>query len=217
VSRLTGAISGIITIITIVVLSVYLVAQEEGVKHFVKAVTPLKYRPYIVSLVDRLQEKMGEWLRGQLILMLFVGGLTYLGLWLMGVNYALILAIVAGLLEVIPIIGIPIAIIPALLISFTQNPVLALFVLILYIVIQQVENHILVPKVMQKAVGLNPVFVIIALLVGYKLGGILGVLISVPAATAISVFIKDFYEYKVNRDKENLEALRKEKIRTGGH
>ncbi len=207
VTRVTGAFNGVITFITIVVLSAYLVAQERGIKRFVEALTPRKYRPYFMHLVSRVQTKMGEWLRGQLLLMLFVGVLTYVGLWLMGVDYALILALLAGLLEIIPIIGIPIAIIPALIISFIQSPILALFVLILYIVIQQVENHILVPKVMQKAVGLNPVFVIIALLVGYKLGGILGVILSVPAATALSVFIKDFYEYRVNKEHESLQKI----------
>lgn len=207
VSGVTGAFNGILTLITIVVLSAYLVAQERGIKQFVESLTPRKYRPYFMYLVERVQNKMGEWLRGQMILMLFVGVLTYVGLWLMGVDYALILAILAGLLEIIPIIGIPIAIIPALIISFVQSPILALFVLILYIVIQQVENHILVPKVMQKAVGLNPVFVILALLVGYKLGGILGVVLSVPAATALSVFVKDFYDYRVNKEHDALQKF----------
>lgn len=207
VTRVTGAFSGLLTFITIIVLSAYLVAQERGIKLFVETLTPRKYRPYIMYLAERIQTKMGEWLRGQLILMLFVGGLTYVGLWLMGVDYALILAIIAGLLEIIPIIGIPIAIIPALIISFTQSPILGLFVLILYIVIQQVENHILVPKVMQKAVGLNPVYVIIALLVGYKLGGVLGVILSVPAATALSVFIRDFYNYRTAKDQDALQKM----------
>lgn len=204
VMRVSGAFSGLLTLITIVVLSAYLVAQERGIKRFVETLTPRKYRPYLMYLVEKVQTKMGEWLRGQLLLMLFVGVLTYVGLWLMGVDYALILAILAGLLEIIPIIGIPIAIIPALIISFIQSPILALFVLILYIVIQQVENHILVPKVMQKAVGLNPVYVIIALLVGYKLGGVLGVILSVPAATALSVFIRDFYNYRAVKDQDTM-------------
>ncbi len=208
VSGITGAFSGIITLITIIVLSAYLISQEKGVKRFVKAISPMKYRPYIMYLTDKIQSKMGQWLRGQLLLMFIVGGLTYLGLWLMGVEYALILAILAGLLEIIPIIGIPIAIIPALIVSFTQNPILALFVLILYVVIQQVENHILVPKIMQKAVGLNPVFVILALLVGYERGGVLGVLLSVPAATAVGVFIKDFYAYKIDKDKSKIPKIK---------
>ncbi|EKD49587.1 MAG: protein of unknown function UPF0118 [uncultured bacterium] len=208
VTKVTGAFSGLITIITIIVLSAYLVVQENGIKRFVKAVTPLKYRPYIVDLVNRIQFKMGQWLRGQLVLMLIVGGLTYIGLTLMGVDYALLLAILAGLLEIIPIIGIPIAIVPAIIISLTQSPILTIFVVILYIVIQQVENHILVPKVMQKAVGLNPVFVILALLIGYELAGILGVILSVPAATALAVFIKDFYDYKKEKDQETLEKIR---------
>lgn len=214
-SQISGALGGIITIITIVVLSAYLVSQEKGVKRFVKAVSPAKYRPYIMYLTDRVQSKMGAWLRGQLLLMIIVGGLTYLGLWLMGVDYALLLAIIAGLLEIIPIIGIPIAIIPALIIAFTQSPILALFVLILYIVIQQVENHVLVPRIMHKAVGLNPVFVILALLVGYELGGILGVVLSVPAATAVAVFVRDFYDYKFDKKKKVIEKAAKDAAKNG--
>ncbi|MFC1721403.1 AI-2E family transporter [Patescibacteria group bacterium] len=215
-SRISGALGGIITVITIIVLSAYLVAQEKGVKKFVKAISPLKYRPYIMYLTDRVQSKMGQWLRGQLLLMIIVFGLTYFGLWLMGVDYALLLAILAGLLEIIPIIGIPIAIIPALIISFTQSPILALFVLILYVVIQQVENHILVPKIMHKAVGLNPVFVILALLIGYELGGILGVILSVPAATAVAVFVRDFYNFKVDKNKKTINEMVKKTTETSG-
>jgi len=209
--QVSGALGGIITIITIVVLSAYLVAQEKGVKKFMEAVSPSKYRPYIMYLTERVQSKMGAWLRGQLLLMIIVGGLTYLGLWLMGVDYALLLAILAGLLEIIPIIGIPIAIIPALIIAFTQSPLLALFVIILYVVIQQVENHILVPRIMHKAVGLNPVFVILALLVGYALAGVLGVILSVPAATAVAVFVRDFYDYKVDKKKDSFKKEIKSK------
>jgi predicted PurR-regulated permease PerM len=203
-SQISQAFGGILTIITIVVLSAYLVTQEKGVKNFVKAISPLKYRPYIMYLTDRVQRKMGSWLRGQLLLMVIVGGLTYLGLWLMGVDYALLLAALAGFLQIIPIIGIPIAIIPALIIAFTQSPILALFVLILYIVLQQIENHVLTPRIMQKAVGLNPVFVILALLIGYKLAGLLGVILSVPAATAVAVFVKDFYDYKIDHKREDI-------------
>lgn len=209
-AQISQTLGGILTIITIVVLSAYLVTQEKGVKNFVKAISPLKYRPYIMYLTDRVQSKMGLWLRGQLLLMLIVGGLTYLGLWLMGVDYALLLAALAGFLEIIPIIGIPIAIIPALIIAFTQSPILALFVLILYIVIQQVENHILVPKVMHKAVGLNPVFVILALLIGYKIAGLLGVILSVPAATAVAVFVKDFYDYKIDHKRDDINDVKTE-------
>lgn len=208
-SGVVGAVSGIVTLITVVVLSAYLVAQEQGVKRFVKAISPKKYRPYIVYLVDRIQSKMGQWLRGQLLLMLIVGVLTYIGLVLMGVDYALLLALLAGLLEIIPIIGIPIAVVPAIFISFGQSPILTVFVIILYIVIQQVENHLLVPKIMHKAVGLNPVFVILSLLIGYELAGIAGVLIAVPAATALAVFLKDFYDYKIDKDKDAIKAMRR--------
>lgn len=196
VSTISGALSGIITFITVIVLSVYLVIQEDGIKRFFKSILPFKYRPYVINLVDKVQVKIGQWLRGQLILMLIIGVLTWIGLAIMGVHYSLLLAVLAGLLEIVPIIGIPIALIPAVAIAFFQSPILAVFVVLLYILIQQFENHLLVPKIMQQAVGLNPVFVILALLIGYELAGVLGVLLSVPAATAVSVFVRDFYDYR---------------------
>ncbi len=190
---ISGAFGGIFYAITVFVLAFYFIAQEKGVKKFVMTFTPGKYQPYISGLVNRLQEKMGAWLRGQLLLMLIVGVLTYIGLKIIGVEYALVLAIIAGLLEIIPIIGVIISIIPALFLSFVQSPILALFVLILYVIVQQLENHLLVPKVMQKAVGVNPILVIIALLIGGKLAGVLGMIVAVPVVAALVVISKDIF------------------------
>lgn len=201
-SAIATTIGGFVTFITIVVLSFYLIAQERGVKKFVMVLTPAKYQPYISELVTRLQEKMGSWLRGQLLLMLIIGVLDYIGLSVMGVRYALVLAILGGLFEIIPYIGIIIAIVPAVIVAFVQSPILALFVIILYTVIQQLENHLLVPKVMQKSVGLNPILVILALLIGGKLGGVLGMIVAVPAATAITVIASDF---RRRGDEKNVE------------
>jgi predicted PurR-regulated permease PerM len=109
------------------------------------------------------------------------------------VKYALILAIIAGLLEAIPYFGPTLSSIPAIFIAGTQSPLLALFILFVYIVIQAVENNILVPKIMQRAVGLDPIISIISLMIGFKLGGILGALLAIPVATSLSVIIKDLF------------------------
>ena len=139
---------------------------------------------------------MGMWLRGQLFLSFIVGLLVYIGLLILGVKYALVLALIAAILEIIPFIGPTIAAIPAILVGLTDSWIKALVVVILYFVVQQLENHIIVPKVMQKAVGLNPIVVIIVIMVGAKLGGIVGALIAVPVAAAIGVFVGDIMRDK---------------------
>lgn len=196
-----GAISkffgGFISLLTIFVLTFYITVEKDSVKKIVKSLFPKRHHAYICDVVVRAQVKMGAWVRGQLLLSLIIGLFVFIGLWILGVKYALVLAMLAGVMELVPIIGVIIAIIPALFLSVTQAPILAIGVLILYIVIQQLENHLIVPKVMQKAVGLNPVVIIISLLIGAKLAGILGVLMAVPTVTMLSVFIKDFTSHKV--------------------
>jgi len=173
-----------------------MVVEENAIKKLVWSVAPEKHQVYIMHLVNRMQQKIGLWLRGQLILSLSIFVLTYVGLLILGVKYALVLALIAGLLEFIPYLGPTLSAIPAVFLAFTQAPALALFTLGLYYIIQMVENNILVPKIMQKTVGLNPIISISALLVGYKLAGVVGAILSIPVATAVSVFIKDVFDHK---------------------
>jgi len=135
---------------------------------------------------------MGRWFQGQLLLGVIVGVLVYLGLWILNVRFALLLAIIAGVLELVPYIGPVLAAIPGVILALFQGPfLLAVWVLLLYIVVQQLENYLIVPLVMKKAVGLNPVVVIIALLIGGKLAGVIGILLAVPAAAVLAEFFRD--------------------------
>ena len=134
----------------------------------------------IKSLLVRIENKLGAWLRGQLVLMLIIGVATYLGLILLGVDYALALAVIAGLLEIVPILGPIISAVPALIMGFVISPVTGFAVIGLYLLIQQLESNLIVPKVMQKAVGFNPLVTIIALMVGGQLMGIVGAILAVP-------------------------------------
>jgi predicted PurR-regulated permease PerM len=153
-----------------------------------------------MHLIARMQEKIGRWLRGQLLLSLIIFLMTYAGLTILGVRYALVLALFAGVTELIPYIGPFIGLVPALFIALTQSPIVALGVLVLYIIIQQLENYVIVPKVMQRAVGLNPIVIIVAMLVGAKMAGILGIILAVPVATALSVAVGDLFELKRDED-----------------
>lgn len=198
-------LGGILQVIIVLSLSFYMLMKRDAVKNFIKTITPQKYQNYSIGLAERIQYKMGRWLVGQGSLVLIVFCLYYLTLSALGIPYALMLAIIGGLLEIIPYIGPIVAAVPAVLIAFTISPWLAVFVVLAYIVIQQLENHLLTPLIMRKAVGLNPVVIILALLIGGTLAGILGLLVAVPVATAVGVFLKDMV------DKKNIKELSEQK------
>lgn len=186
--------SGVATFVVIFVLSFYLALQENGVKRFLQFVTPKKYENYILDLWQRTHKKLGKWLQGQLILGFIIGAMVFIGLTILGVPYALVLALLAAILELVPMAGPIIAAIPAVILGFLVAPATGFLTLIFYIVIQPIENNFIVPQVMQRAVGLNPVVIIIALLVGAKLGGILGMLLAVPVAAIIIEILGDLGE-----------------------
>lgn len=195
-SSVFGFFGGLVSVIGVLVLTFYMTLEEKGMKRIAIDLAPAKYRPYLIQLFNRIEDKLGDWLRGQLILGLIIGSLTFVGLILLKVEYAVVLALIAGVTELIPIIGPFIGAIPAVIVALSQDPVLALFVMGLYIVIQQLENNLIVPRVMSKATGLNPVIVIVAILVGGKLAGITGVILAVPTMIIIMTFLEDFLEEK---------------------
>ncbi|MBM2820902.1 MAG: hypothetical protein HW405_662 [Candidatus Berkelbacteria bacterium] len=195
-STTIGFISGVVAFLTILVLAFYMLLEQESIKHFLHQTIPGASKEKIFEIVKKIGQKMGNWLRGQFILMLAIGVLDGVALVALGVPYALTLAVWGGLTEVIPYIGPWLGLIPALLIALTISPLKALLVLIIYLVIQQLESQFLAPKILGKAVGLSPVIIILALLVGAKLDGILGMIIAVPVAAAISVIIQEWTEIK---------------------
>jgi len=187
---------GATSALSILIISFYLSVQKNGVERFIKTVFPKNYEDYILNLWFRSQKKMGQWLQGQIILCLAVGILTYIGLKLLGIKFAFILAITAGILEIIPIIGPVMSAIPAVMLGILQNPILGLWVILLYIIIQQAENHFLVPIIMAKAIGLNPILIIISLLISTKLFGLLGIILAVPMAAVIVEAINNYLNKK---------------------
>lgn len=147
--------------------------------------------------------KLGLWLQGQMLLSILVGSLVFIGLKVLGIQFALVLAVIAASLEVIPGLGPIIASIPAIFVAFIQKPSLALFVIILYIAIQQFENHIVVPLVMRKMLGVPAVIVIISLLVGASVAGLVGAILAVPVAVVAIEIIQDISDQR--RLREELE------------
>lgn len=189
-----GVFSGIIQVIAVLAITFYLISSESGLKNFVKSLVPYKHQAYAVALTDKIQTKIGRWLLGQFILSGFIFLLTFIGLSILGVKYALALALLAGLLEIVPYLGPILSAVPAVFLAFVQSPPLALFVVVLYLIIQQFENYVLVPKVMGRTVGANPVVILVAVLVGFQIAGILGMLLAVPIVAAAGVFFSDLRE-----------------------
>ena len=191
-SSLSLIFGGILNFFLILVLSFYLVAQEDGISKFLKMITPLKHEQYVIGLWRRSQRKIGLWMQGQLISSALVMILVYIGLLLVGIPNALLLAVLAGVFELIPLFGATLAAIPAIFIAYVSGGMsTALIVTGLYVVIQQLEGNLIYPLVMKKVIGVSPMISIIALVIGGTLAGFLGVLIAVPVAAAVTEFIAD--------------------------
>lgn len=201
-----GTVAGqIISILMSFVLAFYLSVRKECVSSFVHSVMPDKYHEFLDKFLESAQKEIGAWARGLLLLCLFVGIFAYTGLLILGVKFSLTLAVIAGFTEVIPYVGPWLGSLPAILIALTQSPTLALFVLILYVVIQQIENALVSPYIMHRAVGIDPLVVILALLIGGKLAGPVGMILAVPAVTIIYILIRHYSKFKVNMPKNQIE------------
>jgi predicted PurR-regulated permease PerM len=176
-----GAFSNILDILALFFMSYYLVLERPSLhRYFLRFFENHDAEAKAEALVLAVERQVGGWVRGELVLMLIIGVMTYLGLLLLGVPFALPLAVIAGILELVPNLGPTMAAIPALVIGLTVSPLTALGTLILSIVIQQLENNFIVPKVMQSATGTQPLVTILVLLVGFTLGGIPGAILGMP-------------------------------------
>lgn len=202
----TSIFGGVLSFVIIIVLSFYLAVQKNGIASFLRIVTPIRYESYIIDLWGRTQGKIGRWLQGQLLLSLLVGILVYLGLMILGVPNALMLAVIAALLELIPLFGPVLAAVPAIAVALIDGGTsLGIMTFLLYVIIQQFENHLLYPLVTTKVVGVPALLVIIALLIGGKLAGFIGIILAVPIAAGLMEFANDV-EKKKKRLQEVKEA-----------
>ena len=187
----TGKIfGGVFSIITILIVSFYLLVYHDKLDRFAIAFFPRNLEPAVARVIAQIEEKLGAWLRGQVFLSFAVGGITWLTLTVLGIPFALPLALLAGILEIVPTMGPIIAAIPAVIVAFSISPTLAGITVLAYIGIQLAENNLLVPKIMQKAVGLNPIIVITTILIGAKTMGVLGALLAVPFLSVVIIIYK---------------------------
>lgn len=175
-----GVFGNILNVLTTLVISFYLLLERKNLDKYLVFLVGRDHQTLIAKTINRLEQRLGQWVRGELILMFAVGFLTYLGLLLLGIDIALPLAILAGILEIIPNVGPIVSAIPSILVALTIHPLIALATVALYFLVQALENNLLVPKIMQRAVGVNPLVSILALMIGFKLYGPLGAVLSLP-------------------------------------
>lgn len=209
-STASTVFGGILSFLLVIVLSFYLSVESDGVSNFLRIVTPAKNEKYILGLWKRSQHKIGLWMQGQIVLAVIVAMLVFLGLTLMRVENALLLAVLAGIFEIIPIFGPILAAIPAVTLTLVSDGMTsALLVVGLYIIIQQFENQLIYPLVVRKIVGVPPLISILALIIGGKLAGFVGLLVSVPLATMLIEFLNDVEKNKLAEAERLRNALEK--------
>lgn len=195
---------GLFSFLTFFVFLIYMLASGRRFAVILSGLLPKKaWRVQFVSIMHDVSNKLGHWLRGQLVLCFIVFILSYLGMSILGVDYALTLALFAGLMEAVPMVGAYLGAIPAVAFAFITGSVWkAVAVAVLFLVIQQLEGNIIVPQVMKKAVGVHPMIVLLAAMVGGTLLGFVGVLIAVPVTAALSVIfssMRQYYDDKIEK------------------
>lgn len=191
-SAASSVFGGFFSFILIIVFSFYFAVNETGVSDFLRFIVPRNYENYVLDLWQRSRRKIGLWMQGQLILGLIMGVFVYLALTIIGIEHALLLAVLAAVFEIIPVFGPTLAAAPAVVIGFVDGGfTMGLVVIAVYVILQQFENHLLYPLVVTKVVGVPPLLVILALIIGAKLAGFLGILLAVPAAAAVQELVRD--------------------------
>lgn len=196
-STLSALFGSLLNVVLVIVISFYLSVSSDGIESFLRMISPVESEEYVIALWNRSQTKIARWMQGQLFLGLVIGVLTFIGLFLMKVDHALLLAVLAAIFELIPF-GIFLAAIPAISFGFASGGVsLAIMVAALYILIQQLEGYFIAPVVMNKMTGVSPLVVILSVLVGVQIAGFFGLILAVPVAVTILEYIKDFEKKRV--------------------
>jgi len=188
--------SNVVSILSVLVLSFYFLLYRSKLNDQLAFVFGEDRKVQVGKIIDDIEMNLGSWARGEIILMFFVGLLIYIGLLILGIPFALPLAIIAGILEIVPVLGPNIAAIPAIVIGLTISPLMALAVAALCFLVQQLENYLLVPRIMEKSVGVNPIITLISLTIGYKMMGIVGIILSIPLFLTIKILVKEYFKGK---------------------
>lgn len=191
----TGAILGtVFSAFLVFVISFYLTLDYERLRRELTLIFPKSQKEKVLDVMAQVEDKLGAWFRGQIVLCFSIGILTWVALSIINFPFALPLALLAGILEIVPTVGPILSAVPAGIVALSISPGLTLLIVLIYIGIQVLENNFFVPKIMQRAVGLNPILVIIGISVGATLMGILGALLSIPFITMLIIVVKNISE-----------------------
>ncbi len=190
---ISGVFSNALFLISTLFFGFYFLLEEDVFRKLITRFLSEERAKTGLTILDKAEKRLNAWFWGQVTLMTIVGLMTFVGINLVGIKYALPLAFLAGLLEAVPNLGPTLSSIPAILLGFAVSPFLGFAAMALYFIIQQLENNLIVPVVMKRAVGLNPIITLIALLVGGKIGGILGVLLAIPLTLFIETAVMEFF------------------------
>ncbi len=193
VFKLTYSIfSNFLNVVTVLVFAFYMLVSRGKLEDQLSSSFGEERSKEMARMISNLEYRLGGWARGELTLMLAVGLGTYIGFLILGIPFALPLAILAGLFEIIPMLGPIVSAIPAVIIGFGISPLMGVGVIAVAFLVQQLENYVLVPKIMEKSVGVSPIVTLIAITVGARLAGIVGVIISVPMVITLQVLIREY-------------------------
>ena len=194
----TSAFNGLFTVVTLFMVSFYLMLEREDLhKKMSWFTSDKKIIERVEIFINQAEEQLGGWVRGQLLLMLTIGIVTFIGLTVLRIPYALPLALAAGLLEILPNLGPTLAAIPAIAIAYISfGPVSALLALIFYVIVQQLENNLLVPKIMAANAHVNPLVAIVTILIGVEIGGVVGAFLAIPIYIVIRLIYSTFLSLK---------------------
>ncbi|MBI5620498.1 AI-2E family transporter [Candidatus Gottesmanbacteria bacterium] len=187
-----GIFSNLVTTLTVLVFTFYFLLERKKLEQLLIGIMGEDAGERVMKALEEIESRLGSWVNGELFLMALVGASVYFGLIMLRVEFALPLAIIAGVLEIVPMIGPIVSAVPAVLVALTVSPFLALSVVALYFIVQQVENNIFVPMVLKKSVGLSPVITIFSLMVGGRLAGVVGAILAVPVVLVLQVVLRAF-------------------------
>jgi predicted PurR-regulated permease PerM len=196
-TAITGVVGGLFGLFTILVLTFYFLVEAGRLRETLLTLFARRNRARVDAAVGDIMVKVSAWLGGQLLLGLTIGVTSAIGLWLMNIPFFYVLALIAGIGEMIPVVGPILAAIPAVAVAATISLNKVLLVILFFVIQQQFENHVLVPKVMERQVGVSAVTVILALLIGGNLLGIAGAILAVPTAAILQVLVT---EWMASRD-----------------
>jgi predicted PurR-regulated permease PerM len=192
-----SVLGNVTLILAVFAISFYLLVDHKGVERFLREILPDRYEGPLTEIFLRARDKLGYWLQAQILLSFFIGVSVAVGLYILGVEHALLLGIIAGIFEIVPFVGPVLTGTISVLVAMSQSFNLGIYTIILFVLIQQVENNLLVPVFMKRAVGVHPVAILVSLLVGANLFGFVGIILAVPITVFAQEFIDDWALRKV--------------------